>query len=94
MDKKVPEEVAIKKIELKIGKRVLSFTPDELKKVQSLLNDLFGKILEAERYQYLPIRYYHLDDYSIPMWTAESPKIENTTYCASFSNNTLNLELK
>ena len=66
------ERVEVKKIQLKIGKKEISLTPDEAKKLKEVLNDLFDKeiIKEVikETYPVVPYWYYKSRLYPRPYY--------------------------
>jgi len=72
----------VKKIVLKIDDKEVSLTPEQVKKLKELLNDLFGKEIIKVVTQEI-----HHDHYNYPIWRYyEPPYIPNGTvvYCSSY----------
>lgn len=94
----------IKKIELKLGGKTITLTPEEAKQLKVALNELFGRevVKEIHHHDYPPYWYWQQ-----PVWTSQTygtaepmPKQSPTIWCsdssvgASFSDGTLSLSMQ
>ena len=90
-------ENVIKKIVLDLGKKEITLTPEQAKKLKNALDEMFGNKVVEHHY------HDHWDWWPIPPIYVSSPSLPSypyyTTYCtsngceASYSNNTMTLKV-
>ena len=87
-------ENVIKKIVLDLGKKEITLTPEQAKKLKEALDEMFGKEV---------VREIHHDHYTYPwgywLWdstkvTYGNPEIHGTTFQTSYDSNSSAMTLK